>query len=335
MKKKRHYCAHCGNALSRRLIEGKERDYCDRCTTVFYENPLPAVSTIVANSKRELLVVKRGKEPYLGMWCLPIGFAESGEDVRDAALRELREEAGLQGEVVRLIDVDTVENDFYGSMAIITYEVRRTGGKVVPGDDAVDACFVPIHELPPLAWESNRKAVDRYMALYRDAWSMADSYRQLFSGMETGELPEVSPNEEKSFLSDVLVRVIDRHHDEISRQWMEDVREIVPDIMSHLNLMAQVHGRALREVQNLLRGKGSAFDYAYFLETGKRFRNLDVPLPCILNAMALSRKSIWTQITKRRILGSPIRIYTTLELNNRIIFIYDRMNYHLSVGYTQ
>jgi len=38
---------------------------------------------------------------------------------------------------------------------------------------------------------------------------------------------------------------------------------------------------------------------------------------------------------ERRILGSPLQIYTTLELNNRIIFLYDKMDYHLAVGYTR
>ena len=335
MKKSRRYCAHCGGILTQRQIEGKTRDYCVQCDTIFYENPLPAVSTIVVNARRELLLVKRGNDPYRGMWCLPIGFAESGEHIQYAALRELHEEAGLQGEIVRLIDVDTVENDYYGSMVVITYEVKRTGGKVAPGDDAVDARFVPIYELPALAWESNTKAVERYLALSRDAWAIMDSYRRLFSGMEEDELPDVMPPEENTFLSNVMARVIDRQWDEITRHWMEDVKKIAPNILSHLQLMAEVHDRALKEVQHLLRGKGSDFDYLYFLDAGKRLRTLEVPLPCILNAMALSRKSIWSQVMKRHILGSSIQIYTTLELNNRIIFVYDRMNYHLTVGYMQ
>ena len=151
MKEKRRFCSHCGKSLVEKVIEGKARGWCPRCDTVFYENPLPVASAIVVNKKRELLLVKRGNEPYLGMWCLPIGFAESGEDVQGAALRELREETGLEGEIVRLVDVDTVDDDYYGSMAIITYEVRRTGGKVVAGDDAAQARYVPIDELPPLA----------------------------------------------------------------------------------------------------------------------------------------------------------------------------------------
>ena len=335
MKRERRFCCHCGSSLTEKRINGKARDYCHHCDTVFYENPLPAVSTIVVNNKRELLLVKRGNEPYLGMWCLPIGFAESGEDVQGAALRELREEAGLEGEIVRLVDVDTVDDAYYGSMAIITYEVRRTGGKVAAGDDAVDARYVPIHELPPLAWESNRKAVDRYLALYRDAWAMTDSYRQLFSDMEEADLPAVEPQGEKSFLSDVLVRLIDRHQDEIAGQWMEDVKAIIPDVASRMELISQIHARALGEVKKMLRGRGDSFDHAYFIEAGMRLCNQDVPLPHILNVMALSRKAIWAQVMKRRILGSPLQIYTTLELNNRIIFLYDRMNYHLTVGYTR
>jgi len=61
----------------------------------------------------------------------------------------------------------------------------------------------------------------------------------------------------------------------------------------------------------------------------------NVSLPSVLTVMALSCKAIWTQVMKPRILGSPLQIYTTLELNNRIIFLYDKMDYHLAVGYTR
>jgi len=335
VKKERHFCCHCGEALTEKVIEGKARGWCPRCDTIFYENPLPVASAIVVNKKRELLLVKRGNEPYLGMWCLPIGFAESGEDVQDAALRELREETGLEGEIVRLVDVDTVDDAYYGSMAIITYEVRKTGGKVLAGDDASDARYVPIHELPPLAWEANRRAVDRYLALYRDAWAMTDSYRHLFSDMEETDVPAVERQEEKAFLSNVLVRTIDRYKDEIAGHWEEDVRRIVPDIAPQMRLISKIHARALGEVENLLRGKGDLFKAGYFLKAGLQLRDRDVPLPSVLGAMALSRKAIWAQVMKRRILGSPIQIYTTLELNNRIIFLYDRMDYHLAAGWSR
>jgi len=49
--------------------------------------------------------------------------------------------------------------------------------------------------------------------------------------------------------------------------------------------------------------------------------------------MALSRKSIWSHVMQKKILSSPLEIYTTLEFNNRIIFIYDRINYYITTGY--
>lgn len=335
MKKERRFCCYCGTTLDEKVIEGKMRGYCPRCDTVFYDNPLPVASAVVVNKKRELLLVKRKNDPYQGMWCLPIGFAEAGEAVRDAALRELREETGLGGEIVRLVDVDTVNDPYYGSMAIITYEVRRTEGKLRAGDDAADARYVPIDEIPPLAWEANRKAVDRYLDLYRDAWAMIDSYRHLFSDMGEADIPAVVPYEEKTFLSDVMVRTIDRYQDEIAGHWMGDVRRIVPDIGRQMKLISKIHTRALEEVKNLLRGKGQLFNPGYFHKAGVTLRDRDIPLPEILSAMALSRKAIWTQVMKRRILGSPLQIYTTLELNNRIIFLYDRMDYHLAAGWSR
>ncbi|MBW2649302.1 MAG: NUDIX domain-containing protein, partial [Deltaproteobacteria bacterium] len=150
MNKKRLFCCYCGNAIIQSEIEGKLRDYCPYCHTIFYDNPLPVASCIVVNEAREVLLVKRKNEPYSGMWCLPIGFAETGEEVRDAALRELEEEAGIKGKIVRLIDVDTIENYFYGSMAIVTYEAEAAGGMLRAGDDASDAGYFPIMKLPKL-----------------------------------------------------------------------------------------------------------------------------------------------------------------------------------------
>jgi hypothetical protein len=70
------------------------------------------------------------------------------------------------------------------------------------------------------------------------------------------------------------------------------------------------------------------------MKAGTRMRDLSIPLPEILNALALSRKNIWVHVIKQRILSSPVEIYSTLELNNRIIFLYDKVNYCIAKGYT-
>ncbi|HET57989.1 MAG TPA: NUDIX hydrolase [Deltaproteobacteria bacterium] len=334
MKSKRIFCTYCSRRLVERHVDGKTRPYCPHCDVVFYDNPLPVVSAIVVNRKREVLLVKRGREPHQGEWCLPIGFAETGESIEDAALRELREETGLEAAILRLIDVDTIHDDYYGSLTVITYEVRKTGGRLSPGDDASEVKFAPVVDLPPLAWESNTKAVKRYVDIYRDAWAMMDSFSHLFTDAEVPELLDPGPKVGKSFLSNVLVRSIERRGDEITKLWMEDMNTGIIKTERHREIFLDIHREALREVGKLLRGTNDVFDSFFFFNAGHELMKNDVPMPVILTAMALSRKAIWTYAMKRRVAPSPLEVYATLELNNRIIFLYDRVNYHLTMGYS-
>lgn len=337
MRKQRIYCPYCGNPVVHRQMEGKMRDFCMQCANVFYENPLPVASSIVVNENREVLLVKRKNEPYQGMWCLPIGFAEADEEVKDAALRELREEAGIEGKVVRLVDVDTVDNYFYGSLAIVTYEVTHTGGMPAAGDDAVEARFFPVSELPPLAWSSNEKAIRIYVEFYRDTWAMVDSYRQLFPEIDALALGDVAPGAQgqKNFLSNVLVTIIEKNAAEITREWVHEVRSRIPVLSVHAEYLGEMNRKVLKAVRQGLHEHGDSFDSLRFKDNGRDLRRLDIGFPDVLNAMALSRKGIWMHVIRKKILSSPMEIYITLELNNRIIFLYDRIIYHLSSGYME
>ena len=331
MKQDRKYCCYCGAGIARSEIEGKERDRCTGCAAVFYENPLPVVSCIVVNEDRSVLLIRRKKEPYRGMWCLPIGFAESGEDMRDAALRELEEEAGVRGSIVRLIDVDTVDNYFYGPLAIVTYEVRVTGGLLAPGDDADDAGYFPITECPPLAWSSNEKALSIYHDMYRDTWAMVDSFRHLFPEMEmAGEIAQGGITQGE-LLSNVLIQIIDKDREEILNRWMEDVHALLPHLAPHGEDLMALNSSILETVQACLRGDADTCDFRDYARTGRLLKEAGVALPDLLTIAALSRKTIWTHVVKRRLLKSPLEIYTALELNNRIIFLYDKINYYLTM----
>jgi 8-oxo-dGTP diphosphatase len=333
MKKERLYCPYCAEPVVRRPIEGKDRDMCTCCTTVFYENPLPVACAIVVNEARQVLLVKRKKQPYKDMWCLPIGFAESGEEVKDAALRELEEEAGIIGEIVRLIDVDTIDNDFYGSLAIVTYEVRVTGGELKPGDDAIDAQYFPILDLPPLAWSSNEKAVSIFVDLYRDNWAMLDSFRQLFPDLGKDRTPQSEEISPAMVLSNILIKVIDKDREEITKGWADEVKSSIPSLDRHMNMLRGMNKVILQAIKEGLEKEKKSFEAKRFMEAGSKMRELDIPLPDILNALALSRKNIWVHVIKQRILSSPLEIYSTLELNNRIIFLYDKVNYYITKGY--
>ncbi len=169
MASKRYiYCPHCGEKVENATIEGRVRQRCLRCEAVFYVNPLPVVSTLLVNAKRQVLLVLRRNEPYKGMWCLPIGFAEVDESIQDAALRELEEETGVKGRIVRLLDAQTVMDSFYGNMLMLCYEVEQVSGKIKAGDDAREARFFPIDDIPELAFKPNEMALEKYRELYGD-----------------------------------------------------------------------------------------------------------------------------------------------------------------------
>ena len=108
---KRIYCPKCGSTITTKNIENCQRDFCNICNKVFYDNPLPVVSAIVLNKKREVLLVLRDRDPYSGKWCLPSGFVELNESVEKAVIRELKEETGISGKVIRLIDTHSRYNN--------------------------------------------------------------------------------------------------------------------------------------------------------------------------------------------------------------------------------
>ena len=86
------YCPHCGRQLTVKSGGSGERLYCDHCRKIQYRNPTVGVAVVVVEGDRLLLVRRAGS--YADMWCIPCGHVERGEDVRQAARRELEEETG-------------------------------------------------------------------------------------------------------------------------------------------------------------------------------------------------------------------------------------------------
>ncbi len=108
-----------------------------------YQNPALAVDAAVRYNDTVLLI-QRGNEPWKGSWALPGGFVEYGEDPRDAVLRELEEETGLKGTIIRLLDArGNPERDPRKHIVSIVYLVEAEG-EPIGGDDAADARFWPI-----------------------------------------------------------------------------------------------------------------------------------------------------------------------------------------------
>ena len=165
MDRKWKFCPGCGGLLSTRFLEGRERLYCEKEDRCIYENPLPATTSIVIDDTERILLVLRDREPGLGEWALPGGFIETGESPVDAAARELEEETGIRAYDPELIDTIHQESDFYQTtILIIGFRFDRFEGNITAGDDAGDARFFPIDEMPSIAFESHMSMIRKALA---------------------------------------------------------------------------------------------------------------------------------------------------------------------------
>jgi len=139
--------------------------------------PIVAVAAVVFNTKNQLLLVRRGKEPAKGTWGIPGGVVELGERLRDAVKRELMEETGVAVNPIELITaVERVYPDDDGRIRyhyiIIEYLCGATDITPRASDDVDRALWVSTEEaktypLPPITLQ----VIER-------GWTMLQSLRQ-------------------------------------------------------------------------------------------------------------------------------------------------------------
>jgi len=126
-----------------------------------YEYPRPALTADCVLFAREeqqwnVLLIQRNQEPFAGRWALPGGFVEEGEDLREAAARELEEETGLKGiSLEQLAAFGRPGRDPRGWTVTVAFwaVVESTGRPIRAGDDARQARWFAFSELPPLAFD--------------------------------------------------------------------------------------------------------------------------------------------------------------------------------------
>jgi mutator protein MutT len=121
---------------------------------------------------REVLLVRRKKEPRQGEWSLPGGAQEEGETVMEALLREVREETGLTIAVLGLVDVvDAMFRDPTGAMShhftLIDFSARLIAGEAKAGDDAAELRWVSLEDLPRYRlWSETSRIIDKSARLH-------------------------------------------------------------------------------------------------------------------------------------------------------------------------
>lgn len=108
----------------------------------------------------KILLVKRGREPFKDKWAIPGGRIDEGESAEQCAIREMKEETGLDIEIIKLTGVySDPERDPRGIIAA-TYLVKRTGGELKAGDDAAEAGWFDMKNLPSLATDHGKMIED-------------------------------------------------------------------------------------------------------------------------------------------------------------------------------
>jgi 8-oxo-dGTP diphosphatase len=136
-------------------------------------NPVLAVAAVIWNDRREVLLIRRTKEPRKGQWSLPGGKVEFGESLEDAARREVLEETGL---VVALLGVagiaETILDASVGAadvhFVLIDYSARVVSGEAKAASDAADATWFTQEAVRALPlWDETKRIIAQSA---RDVW---------------------------------------------------------------------------------------------------------------------------------------------------------------------
>ena len=159
------FCPRCGGALEARLLkQGEpERLVCTACGFVFYLDPKVAVGTIIRTQDDRLVLLRRGIEPGYGKWVFPGGYVDRGEPLLDAAVREAREESGLD---VRLDGLVNIYSYSGRTPVIVVYAATAIGGTLALDDESLELAEVVPTEIPwtELAFRSTHEALKDYLA---------------------------------------------------------------------------------------------------------------------------------------------------------------------------
>lgn len=161
------FCPQCGHRLVQEETAGRSRPVCPSCAYIVYQNPVPGVG-ILCEVDNGLVLIRRGHPPHKGCWALPSGYIEADESSELAAVRECREETGLEVEVLDLFGVDSFPQGSISSGIIIFYRARPVGGELQAGDDAAQARIFPVDELPQeIPFRTHRDVIARWTAAQR------------------------------------------------------------------------------------------------------------------------------------------------------------------------
>jgi len=169
MPQPRH-CLHCGTLLTERLVDGVPRPACAACPYVFFDSPV-AVTGVMIRRGDEVLLVRHAPrpedeslfsgKPETARYVLIAGFLEAFESAEDAAVREAKEETGLDIEVERVVGTYSCRS-INKNMIFIACVAHLIKGDLVLSEELTDARWFPLQALPdwPTDWPVARAFAD-------------------------------------------------------------------------------------------------------------------------------------------------------------------------------
>lgn len=161
------FCPACAGPLELRLLKRgePERHVCTRCGQVVYQDPKVAVGTIISTGDSRIVLVRRAIEPGYGKWVFPGGYVDRGEEVAAAAIREAKEEAGLDIRLDALLNIYSYAGR---PLVVIVYAATALGGALCPDDECLEARLFSASEIPwdELAFQSTTEGLRDYLSGY-------------------------------------------------------------------------------------------------------------------------------------------------------------------------
>jgi 8-oxo-dGTP diphosphatase len=134
------------------------RPVCPNCNWIYFPDPKVAAAVLIEQDSR-ILLVRRNNQPFQGLWTLPAGFVDAGEDPACSAERECLEETGLKVRITSLMEIITGLEHPRGADMVIVYRGQIEGGILQASDDADMAEWFSLDDLPPLAFEATKRVL--------------------------------------------------------------------------------------------------------------------------------------------------------------------------------